>query len=256
MNLTSLRSLLGVSALAVATLVGLAGPAAASCAPPPEKSEHLKQADTVFVGTVVSVEQEGFWANVRVEEVWKGKDLPTTVQVRGGEAAGPDQARTSVDRSFQANTRYLFAPFGESAPFSDNSCSPTEEWNEGLAQHRPADWRKPDPSAGAAGDSDGKVEPTADTGGSTGAPDGGDEGEVHDVDAVSDGQGDGAGEVLGDDPTVSDEDKAAWGSPVMEGDPASSQSGLDGGLVASAIAVLLGLIALGWWLRRDVSASD
>jgi hypothetical protein len=110
-------------------------PVSASCAGIVSLEEALLMAETVFVGSVVQVENQGRWATVRVEERWKGaRDLPETVQVRGGPEPG---TATSVDRLF-APGRYLFLVTRGPGYLEDNACSATTPWTDDLAGLRPA----------------------------------------------------------------------------------------------------------------------
>jgi hypothetical protein len=128
--------------LAVGLVAGLllgvpaaAGPVAASCAPIVSLEEALLMADTVFVGSVTSVENGDRWASVRVEERWKNaRDLPDTVQVRGGPEPG---TTSSVDRKFVLG-RHLFVVTRGPGYLEDNGCSATMAWTDALAALRPA----------------------------------------------------------------------------------------------------------------------
>jgi len=123
------------AALLVPLLFTLAGPAVASCMMPPPIEQAIRDADSVFVGTVTSLSNNDRWATVAVEEVWKGPDLARIVEVRGGPAGN---VMTSVDRSFMAGTRYLFLPYIADGALSDNACSSTAEFTADLVRLRPA----------------------------------------------------------------------------------------------------------------------
>lgn len=133
--MTSLR-LLPVLSLTAALLWGAAVPASASCAMPPGSlKQRLNDASIVFVGTVDSADSMGRVANVLVESVWKG-DVDEHVQVQGGPA--DPQTATSVDRSFDVGTRYLFVPVsGNGQVFEDNACTDTQQWTKKLDRRRP-----------------------------------------------------------------------------------------------------------------------
>ena len=122
----------------VATLLW-SGPAAASCAGLPTARQALKKAAVAFVGTVAQLTNEDRWAVVTVEEVWKGSDIPSYVQIQGGEKSGLfGSVRSSVDREFVRGRRYLFFPHGrDGAVFQDNSCSATTRYHSGLDALRP-----------------------------------------------------------------------------------------------------------------------
>lgn len=219
----------------VAMTVVLAPTAAmASCAVPPPKSEQIEQADVVFVGTVEAIANDAYWATVRVEEIWKGPDLVPVVQVRGSDAEGPDQARTSVDRRFEDDTRYLFVLRGDGPPFRDDICGGTEVWNEDFAQYRPADWREPtspDPEhPDETGSDDGAAAQDRADGGEGSGPDSGE---------------DTGGEAGGDDAAVPEDGVLASARRTGNGED------YDGRLLLAAGAGLIGLLALGWWVQKE-----
>lgn len=132
-------------ALALALVVGLplvglplAHPAAASCALDERPlGQRIDEVPTAFVGTVLSTRHDGTTADVAVEEIWKGAPDIRRVVVQGG--SGQDGMATSVDRSFTVGARYLFLPQAEGSLFTDNSCSPTQQWSPELAALRPED---------------------------------------------------------------------------------------------------------------------
>ena len=115
---------------------------AALCVLLPPGADPLADAGSVFVGTVVAIANQGRWAQVQIEEVWNGPDLPATLEVRGSPAEDPN-AMTSVDRTYSVGVRYLFAGEPPAPFFSDNNCSPTREWGDDLDAVRPADARQP-----------------------------------------------------------------------------------------------------------------
>ena len=121
--------------LVVGVALGAAPPAAASCAVPPSLEESLSSAELAFVGTVVELNNLNRWATFQVEEVWKGEPGTTRLDVRGGPPGG---AATSVDRTFELDTRYLvFASRGE-RHWEDNTCSATQPYDQSLAALRPS----------------------------------------------------------------------------------------------------------------------
>lgn len=132
--------------LAASILVAAPGVAVASCAAPPPIDNAMQTADVVFVGAVRATSNGDRWAEVTVQEIWRGPDLPATVVVQGGPEGN---MATSVDRSFRVGATYLFFPSVDAASgvLSDTSCSPTTEWTPDLARLRPADARQ---SLGAA----------------------------------------------------------------------------------------------------------
>jgi hypothetical protein len=129
--------------LASAGLLLLAAPGSvlADCMMPPPVQEAAQTAEIVFVGTVAETSNHNSWANVQVEEVWRGPDQPAAVIVKGGPAGN---MATSVDRSFEVGMKYLFFPYADDAgSLADNSCTNTVQWSADLAQLRPADARQP-----------------------------------------------------------------------------------------------------------------
>lgn len=131
--------------IALLGLVGLAllatpAGAAARCAAPVPVQQAVATTDVVIVGTVVSTELEGVIANVLVTEIWRGPDLPANVRVWGGPGGG----RTSIDRTFEAGTRYLFTlTLDVDGSLHDSACSSTTPWDATLEALRPAAIRSP-----------------------------------------------------------------------------------------------------------------
>jgi hypothetical protein len=134
---------LRVLAAATLALVPLLVPAtaSASCLAPPPGDDPWAAADAVFLGTVTNVANNGRWATVHVEEIWTGPDQPAEVIVRGG----PEGATaTSVDRTYIAGIRYVFAVLVVEGNLEDNACSATTEADAiDLDAVRPAEVRIP-----------------------------------------------------------------------------------------------------------------
>lgn len=129
--------------LASAGMLLLAAPGSvlADCMMPPPVEEAAQTAEIVFVGTVAETSNHNSWANVVVEETWRGPDQPEAVIVKGGPAGN---MATSVDRFFEVGVKYLFFPYvDEAGGLADNSCTNTVQWTADLAQLRPADARQP-----------------------------------------------------------------------------------------------------------------
>jgi hypothetical protein len=137
-----IRLLLALPMLAASLLLAAPGVALADCMMPPPIDNATATADIVFVGTVNATSNGNRWAEVAVQEVWRGPDRPATVVIQGGPAGN---TMTSVDRSFQVGSTYLFFPYvdPESGALTDNSCTSTTEWTNDLAKLRPADVRQP-----------------------------------------------------------------------------------------------------------------
>ena len=126
--------------IAALALLSLPASAAARCVEPAPIAQAVQTADVVLVGTVTAIEQGGRLATATVTEVWRGPDQPAVIKVRGGPADGP----TSVDRTFEVGTRYLFTLILEAnGRLGDNACSSTTTWEPGHAAIRPADFRLP-----------------------------------------------------------------------------------------------------------------
>lgn len=134
------RSIAAALALAVSLLPGTA---AASCGEMPPIDEHLSAAQIVFVGTVVSLTNADRTALVDVHEVWSGAALPAQVTVHGG--MDDPQAMSSIDRTYSAGVRYLFAVTMQGDRMSDDACTATREWTDELADLRPATVATPPP---------------------------------------------------------------------------------------------------------------
>lgn len=119
-----------------------AGQASCAMAPPAPGDAVAMQrliasAPVVFVGTVLSASQAGRLAEVHVEQVWNGPDLPQTVEARGGPGASMPNGGSSIDRTYEAGRRYLFFPTNGSPPFDDNQCSATMLYTPDLARYAP-----------------------------------------------------------------------------------------------------------------------
>jgi hypothetical protein len=137
-------------ALLVPLLLVAAAPVIASCAMPVPIEQAIREADSVFVGTVTGLSNSDRWAIVAVQEVWAGPELGPVVEVRGGPEGN---TATSVDRSYTRGTRYLFLTYVSDGSLSDNACSSTTEWQPALTNLRPSNARPPmsavEPETGA-----------------------------------------------------------------------------------------------------------
>jgi hypothetical protein len=140
--LRRIRALVALSLLAVGGLLASPGTALADCMPPPPVEVAVETAEIVFVGTVTETAQGNRWANVQVEEIWRGPELEATVVVKGGPEGN---MATSVDRHFEAGVKYLFFSYidAEQGGLADNSCTNTQPWAEEMTKLRPADARTP-----------------------------------------------------------------------------------------------------------------
>ncbi len=84
----------------------------------------IATAQSVFVGDVISTKDTDRIAEVKVLSVWKGRDLPQIVEVRGMTRA--DGSAAATDRRFEADERYLFIPENARPPFLASACSATQ----------------------------------------------------------------------------------------------------------------------------------
>jgi len=134
MNGTLARAASAALLVPLLLLISVA-PAVASCVQPAPIEQAIRDADSVFVGTVTSLSNNDRWATVAVEEVWSGPDLAPIVEIRGGPEGN---AASSVDRSFTGGTRYLFLAYIADGVLSDNACSSTTEFTADLVRLRPA----------------------------------------------------------------------------------------------------------------------
>jgi hypothetical protein len=122
--------LLGVG-LALAPGVATA-PADAACVAPITVPQALNTGDTVFVGTVTQVLNDGTEAVVRVDERWHGADrLASSVHV----LTAPDPDGTG-GRKYTKGP-WLFDAIENGPYLEDHACSATKAWTEGLARYRP-----------------------------------------------------------------------------------------------------------------------
>jgi hypothetical protein len=134
------------SAAVVTALLLTPAPALADCQVAPPIEEAARTSALVFVGTVTAIASEGRSASVRVEEIWRGGEMPATVTVFGG--TDPAQAMED-DRVFEAGARYVFVPFVIDGRLVDNICTSTTRWVDDFAAFRPAGVQTPTPSAAA-----------------------------------------------------------------------------------------------------------
>ena len=125
---------LTVAALAALTSLSLGTAAArADCQMAGPLEEELSTAEVAFVGTVTEV--VGSMAFIEVDEVWAGP-VGRTVEVHGL-TSGVEFSED--DRHWEQGTTYLVIPYVEANVLRDSICSATVEWNDGLADLRPAD---------------------------------------------------------------------------------------------------------------------
>jgi hypothetical protein len=145
-----------MAALGLGWLIGLPQVAGASCAKLPTFPQSVATADVIFVGTVTAVTNGSRWATVAIEDVWKGRDVPSAVEVHAGPAdpPGPLQSASSVDRTYREGKRYIFFPYGKAPTFKDSSCSATQRYEKTLEGFRPANAPGPPDSEAPPEDSE------------------------------------------------------------------------------------------------------
>lgn len=115
------------SLLLLAALLFVAPASAyAQCAPQLDTAEALEQAQAVFVASVRSLDPSGRVAQMEVLSVWKGRDLPSRVEVRG--ATSSDAPTTATDGRFSQGATYLVIPENGREPFLATSCSATQPY--------------------------------------------------------------------------------------------------------------------------------
>jgi hypothetical protein len=110
--------------------------AGASCASGVAEQDAIQSAPFVFVGTVTDLSNGGRVATVRVDDIWRGRGIPSSVDVVGT----PDlnAAATSVDRTYADGSQYLFVPVGGGPEhFTDNNCTATQLYSANLSALRP-----------------------------------------------------------------------------------------------------------------------
>jgi len=130
---------------ALGVVMGLVpGPVLASCAEFPPVADHLDRAEVVFVGTVIGLVHDGRTAEVAVEEVWRGQEVPPRVTVYGAAVPEDPSMMTSVDRTYESDARYLFAVTLEDGRLRDDSCTATRRWTDDLAALRPTSVATPE----------------------------------------------------------------------------------------------------------------
>lgn len=128
-----------VLALAAMGVVGRVDPhsAEASCAMLPSLSRVLATAPVVFVGKVVTTRNHSMTATVRVQDVWRGRQVPKVAEV--------DNNSSEDYRLFERSVVYLFVPEAVSrrSQYQDNACSATRRYSRALAKFRPARAHRP-----------------------------------------------------------------------------------------------------------------
>ena len=119
------RRAVGVIVLTMLGFIALtvASPAYAQCSGSGNTERAIAAATSVFVGRVAETSDAGRVAQVQVLAIWKGRDLPEVVEVRGTSGTAG-----TIDRRFDAAKTYLFVPENARAPFLASACSATQSF--------------------------------------------------------------------------------------------------------------------------------
>jgi hypothetical protein len=124
------RFRVAVASVAAASLASLATTALGATCPPVQVA--IGSADVAFVGTMAAVDSAGTQATFAVEEVWKGGDLPTEVEVIG--LFGLQWTDPSM-----AGARYLvLADVVAGGLQVGGECNQVSLWDPSMAEARPA----------------------------------------------------------------------------------------------------------------------
>jgi len=134
----------------IVSVIGLAGalvlvpaPVLADCQLAPPLDKAVIDAASVFVGTVSSIHNHGFSAEVDVREVWRGEIAGHVVVDGGLDPANPAED----DRQFEVGVTYLFLPTPIDGRLVDSICSATTPWvEEAMAGLRPPEGLAPEPT--------------------------------------------------------------------------------------------------------------
>jgi hypothetical protein len=127
------RRVTATAILAIASLAIGVSPVAADCQMAGPIEDELAAAEVAFVGTAAQV--NGAMAFFEVHEVWAGP-VVNTVEVHGL-ASGVEFVED--DRIWAPGMTYLVIPWVEGQVLRDSICTATIEWNDDLADLRPAD---------------------------------------------------------------------------------------------------------------------
>jgi hypothetical protein len=121
----------GVLALGL-VLAACAGAAVADtdCEDPDTVAERVRFFSIVLLGTVT--DWDGTTAQFKIEEIWRGPDLPEEVEIV-----------PEFGRAYTEGVRYLVFPTGSPSPLADARCSATTRWNDSLNEFRPERARVP-----------------------------------------------------------------------------------------------------------------
>lgn len=87
----------------------------------------------VFVGTVIFTGSGGESALVAVDRKLIGKPLPPLIEVHSPSAWSP--GRSSLDRTFDSGTTYVFVLYTDPPSFEDYACGATMPYSDAVAVH-------------------------------------------------------------------------------------------------------------------------
>lgn len=119
-----------------------AAPALAKCAPP--SLSRFGTAQSVVVGTVTSVKHDGYWAEIEVREIWRGRPLARHIEIRSGARA---MEHDVTFQDWQVGRRYLISyvdhgPHPSSTDYGgryeSGGCGDIVPWTAQLSALRPA----------------------------------------------------------------------------------------------------------------------
>lgn len=125
-QLFSILARLGITAAIALSALGNTGVAFAQCPPIQATEFAIDEATSVFVGRVQETADGGTVARMRVLSVWKGRDLPEIVEVRGSAGSGTS---SSDARRFEVGRNYLVIPENTREPYLATACSPTQAYS-------------------------------------------------------------------------------------------------------------------------------
>lgn len=120
-----------------AGIVLLPTQARASCGIAPPVREAVENADDVFVGEVVRLENDGRTALVTVMDVWKGHVAERVVVHGGMQLPQQPDTYTSVDRTYELGKTYLFFPSEREERYFRDICTRTSVMRERFLRIRP-----------------------------------------------------------------------------------------------------------------------
>jgi hypothetical protein len=135
-------SLLLVPLVVGLTLTWRAEPALAACAPP--SLARFSRAQSVVVGTVTNVKHDGYWAEVALTEIWRGRPLARHIEIRSGASAMENDV---TFHDWQIGRRYLIS-YVDHGPdpsstqyggrYESGGCGQIVPWTAQLSALRPA----------------------------------------------------------------------------------------------------------------------